>query len=259
MTTHGTFSRRRFLAGAAAATALVAVPTLVSPAVARSTDSRIVNTSGARLRSGPGTGYAVVASLTKGTEVRYLAYGGSANGYEWHKVQVLSSGKQGFIAAPLLSMPGGSVTGPFTHGQTVWVTAASANMRQQPGTQATVLKVAPKGSQGVVVDGPIAASGYTWYKVTISITTAWMATTTLGAAPPDPGIPYNVRVIDGPVNVRQFPTLSSAVLATVPTGQRGWLTQRTFVEADGHRWAEVQFNVGRIVIGHISTKYVEIT
>ena len=68
---------------------------LLNQAAARSTDTRIVNTEGARLRSGPGTGYSILASLAKGTEVQYLAYGGSANGYEWHKVKVVASGKEG--------------------------------------------------------------------------------------------------------------------------------------------------------------------
>ena len=77
-------SRQGVLKGLAGlGTAAVLVPGIgqLSPAAARSTDSLIVNTAGARLRSGPGTGYATLAQLSKGTEVRYLADGGSANGY----------------------------------------------------------------------------------------------------------------------------------------------------------------------------------
>lgn len=258
-----TLNRRSAFKTAAAvgAAALVAGPALglLSPASARSTDSLIVNTAGARLRSGPGTGYSTIASLAKGTEVRFLADGGYANGYQWYKVLVLATGKTGYVAAFLLSAPGGTPTGPFSIGQTVWVTASSGNMRAQPGIGATIVKVAPKGSQGVVVAGPVAADGYTWYQVTIGITTAWMATVALGANQPDAGSTGNVLVTDGPVNIRQYPTLSSAIIGTAQTGQRGWLTQRTLVDADGHRWAEVQFNIGRIVIGYVSTRFVAIS
>jgi len=186
MESRGAMSRRRFLVGAAGVTVagLSAALGSGSPVAARSTDSLIVNTAGARLRSGPGTGYAVVASLAKGTEVRYLADGGTANGYRWYKVMVLSSGKQGYVAASLLSAP---------------------------------------GSTG------------------------------------NPGFPYNVTVLSGPLNVRRYPTTSAAVVGVVAAGTRGWLTQRTFVEADGHRWAEVRFDVPGFVTGHVSMAYVKIT
>lgn len=78
MTSRGLLSRRRFLASSAGAAALAASASLVisSPAGARSTDRFVVKSNGTRLRSGPGTGYRVLASLAKGTEVRYLASGG---------------------------------------------------------------------------------------------------------------------------------------------------------------------------------------
>ncbi len=181
MVSRGAFSRRRFLAGAAA---LAMTPALgiITPVAARSTDSLMVNTSGARLRAGAGTGYAVLASLAKGTEVRYLANGGTANGFQWYKVKVLSTGREGFVAASLLSAPDGSG---------------------------------------------------------------------------NPGFPFNVTVTSGPLNVRQYPTTSAAVVGRVQTGHRGWLTQRTFVRADGHQWAEVTFEGG--IVGHVSMAYVKIT
>ena len=262
METRGAYSRRRFLLEAAGIAAVALTPALglVTPAAARSTDTRIVNTSGARLRSGAGTGYAVVASLAKGTEVRYLAYGGSANGYEWHKVMVLSNGKQGFIAASLLSMPGGGGnTGGFAIGASFWVKVANANLRSGAGTSYGVVKVLPQGSQGTVIDGSVPANGYTWYKVTVGNSTGWLATVVMGSSPGNPGIPYNVTVLDGPLNVRQYPTTSSAVVGVVQTGHRGWLTQRTFVQADGHQWAEVTFESARELSGYVSTKYIKIT
>jgi uncharacterized protein YgiM (DUF1202 family) len=263
MESRGAFSRRRFLAGAAGLTALALAPTLgtVSSAAARSTDSLIVNTAGARLRSGAGTGFGVIASLAKGTEVRYLADGGNANGYRWYKVLVLSTGKEGFVAASLLSAPDGSGgnTGPFAIGASFWVKVANANMRSGAGTGYGVIKILPQGSQGVVQAGSVSANGYTWYQVKVGASTGWVATVVMGTTPGNPGIPYNVTVVDGPLNVRQYPTVSSAVVGTVQTGHQGWLTQRTFVEADGHRWAEVTFESGRQVHGYVSTSYVEIT
>ena len=56
-----------------------------------------------RLRSGAGTGYPVIGSLSAGAIVRVLQWAGSANGYDWAKVEVESSGKVGYVAGTYLS------------------------------------------------------------------------------------------------------------------------------------------------------------
>ena len=144
----GTYLSRRSVFKAAAGLGLAAVAVgpvsgLLSSVTARSTDTLIVNSAGARLRSGPGTGYSVLASLAKGTEVRYLADGGYANGYRWSKVQVLATGKQGYVAASLLSAPDGSGD-PVIIG--VMYATANVNLRSGPSTSNTVLRVVAKDS-----------------------------------------------------------------------------------------------------------------
>ncbi len=67
METRGVYSRRRFvLICGAAPLALPPAAGLIQPVSARSTDTRIVNTAGAWLRSGASTGYPVIASLARG-------------------------------------------------------------------------------------------------------------------------------------------------------------------------------------------------
>ncbi len=128
-------------------TAIALTPALglISPASARSTDSLIVNTAGTRLRSGPGTGYGIVASLARGTEVRYLADGGTADGYRWYKVRVLATGREGFVSASLLSQPdAGPVGDPVFVGSAK--TTSAVNLRSGPSTGNQVLRVVPKGA-----------------------------------------------------------------------------------------------------------------
>lgn len=147
-TLHKTVTRRalvKSLAGIGGAAVLVPSLGLLTPSAARSTDSLIVTTAGARLRSGPGTGYGVIASLAKGTEVRYLTDGGSANGYRWYKVRVLATGHEGFIAASLLSAPDAGPAGdPVIVGSAT--TTAAVNLRSGPSTGHQVLRVVPKGA-----------------------------------------------------------------------------------------------------------------
>lgn len=70
-------------------------------------------TNGLNLRSGPGTVYEPpVASLSAGTELKPLAY--SATGYpdgQWIKVQVVSSGEEGWVSQDFLTGCNVDVTG----------------------------------------------------------------------------------------------------------------------------------------------------
>lgn len=208
-------SRRGVLKGlvgiGVSATVLSPALGLLSPASARSTDSRIVNTSGARLRSGPGTGYAVVASLAKGTEVRYLAYGGSANGYEWHKVLVLATGKQGFIAATLLSMPGGNPGGgPVIVGSAR--TTAAVNLRSGPSTGNSVLRVVAKGA--TVQTSNTVQGGFRY--VIHNGLAGWIADQYLSADGSQPG--QGTFTTTARLNLRAAPNTGAAVKLVIPSG-----------------------------------------
>lgn len=139
-------NRRRLVRGIAGLGAGIALASTLGRATARSTDSLLVNTAGARLRSGPGTGYSTIASLAKGTEVRYLADGGNANGYRWYKVKVLATGKEGFVSASLLSAPDAGPGGDPVIVGSAW-TVAAVNLRSGPSTGNSVLRVVPKGAK----------------------------------------------------------------------------------------------------------------
>jgi uncharacterized protein YraI len=97
MSSNTTFSRRRLLTTAAGGAIVAATGvTAFSPAAsARSTDRMQVSVSGLRLRTGPGTGYSTITTLAKGTIVQTLEWVGKANGYDWVKVKVESTGRDG--------------------------------------------------------------------------------------------------------------------------------------------------------------------
>ncbi len=165
----GAYTRRRFL-GASAAIATAAFPGLSGgSAFARSSDTLVVNANGTRLRSGVGTSAGVVASLGKGTEVRYLANGGSANGYTWYKVKVLATGKEGYVASSLLSAPGATGNDPGFPAN-VTVTNGPLRLRQYPGTSATVLATLAAGTKGwLTQDTSSWVDGHQWFEVTFLV------------------------------------------------------------------------------------------
>jgi hypothetical protein len=50
------------------------------------------------------------------------------------------------------------------------------------------------------------------------------------------------------------------VLATLSTGAKGWLTQRTSAWVDGYQWFEVTFLInGRYVTGYVAANFVQVT
>jgi N-acetylmuramoyl-L-alanine amidase len=168
-----TFTRRRFVASAAGAVAFATATAAIvtSPASARSSDRFTVTANGLRLRSGPGTGYSVLASLSKGTEVRFLASGGSANGYDWGKFEVVATGRVGYLAFQYLI--GKAVSGPQ-----VKVNSGPLNVRSAPGIRSSVLRTVPAGAIGLVTaQMPQTKDGYVWVNVAFSShgVTGWVA------------------------------------------------------------------------------------
>jgi len=186
MESRGLLSRRRFVVGSAGAVALAVTPAVLAPLSAGATAGEFyaVAAQGLRLRSGPGLRYGVVASLSKGTNVEYLAWGGTADGYDWARVRVVSSGKTGFVAYKFLtSVPSDGL--PI--GQVVHVEAGGGvgNLRSGPGTGYQVLKRIATGTTGTVVGEPAEANGYFWYQVRFGTVTGWIVSAVLvaGAGP----------------------------------------------------------------------------
>ena len=65
---------------------------------------QIKTTSSVNIRSGPGTSYSIVTSLTNGTKVTRIKKAvATANGYTWDKIQ-LSNGKIGYVATNYLTV-----------------------------------------------------------------------------------------------------------------------------------------------------------
>ena len=214
-----TFDRRSLVKSVAgfgvAAAALAPALGLIGPAAARSTDSLIVNTSGVRLRSGAGTSYSTLAYLAKGTEVRFLADGGTANGYRWYKVRVLATGKEGFVAATLLSAPDGSTGDPVIIGTARTTTVV--NLRSGPSATNSVLRVVARGAT-VQFSGTV-RNGYRY--VIHNGLAGWIADQYLISDVPGDG-PYdpNYATTTTALRLRAEPSFSAKVLLVMPSGAR---------------------------------------
>lgn len=174
MSSNTTFSRRRLLTTAAGGAIVAATGAIaVSPAAsARSTDRMQVSVSGLRLRTGPGTGYSTITTLAKGTIVQTLEWAGRANGYDWVKVKVESTGRVGYVAAQYLA-PLSDTTRPQ-----VQVASGPLRVRSTPGLSGAVLGSVPTGARGyVTTQMPVTKDGYVWVNVAFTSygLTGWVA------------------------------------------------------------------------------------
>lgn len=131
-----------------------------------------VNGSSVNIRSGPGTGYAIVTQVGSGTTLPILESSG-----DWHKVSI-SSGGSGWIAGWLVSVvtspaqtPSRSIPDTSTVSRNAVVTGSTVNVRGGPGTNNSVVNQVVQGESLPVLD----QSG-DWYRVKLQNgSTGWVA------------------------------------------------------------------------------------
>ncbi len=137
-------------------------------------------------------------------------------------------------------------------GDAVRVFDGPVNFRQQPGLKAAVLHVVPQGALFEVRGGPTYRNGYAWVNVfNYGYGTGWIAADFLayesGGFPGDGqgGTTFEVgagiRVVDGPVNLREGAGLGARVRHVVPEGS-AFIVREGQVSADGYLWIQVFSN-----------------
>ena len=221
----------------AAPVATTPVPTTPMPTTPVTT-SRVTRwvTVGANVRSGPGTGYAVVGGLPQGAEVTGTA---TANGW-------FDLGEGRFVAGSLLTAtdPGdGDAPSPAPSTETRWV-LSDANVRSGPGTGYAVVGGLARGAK---VTGSPTSNG--WFDLgggRFVYGSLLTATDPGGAAPtPSPSPSVETRWITTGANVRSGPGTSYRVVGTLAQGTRveGSATANNWFDLGG----------GRFVYGPLTT------
>lgn len=207
-------------------------------------DTVFVNTDALNVRSGPGTGYAVIDTIVYGTNGLVVDGPVFANGYTWYELDYVGGTSDGWVASDFLSLA--TSGGGFAVGDIVVVDSASLNVRSGPGTGYTVIDTLSSGDQGVVLDGPVSADGYTWYQINYSYGgySGWVAGEYLSYAGGSGfAIGENVTVATNGLNVRSGPGTDYAVIDTLNDGDQGVVLDGP-VSADGYTWYEINYSYG---------------
>lgn len=223
-------------------------------------DTVFVDTDALNVRSGPGTGYSVIDTIVYGTNGLIDDGPVFADGYTWYDLNYVGGASDGWVASDFLSLA--SSGGSFARGDIVAVDSASLNVRSGPGTGFAVVDTLYAGDQGVVLDGPVTANGYTWYQLNYSFGgyTGWVAGEFLyyvSSGGGGIGIGDNVTVTSDNLNVRSGPGTSYAVTDSLNTGDRGLVIDGP-VSADGYTWYELDYSWGGYA-GWVAGEYLTLT
>ncbi|HEY8445943.1 MAG TPA: SH3 domain-containing protein [Thermomicrobiales bacterium] len=139
-----------------------------------------VNTDSLRLRTSPSLSAGTIAIMPYNTKLKVKRSPIQAEGFTWYKV---NSGKYGtgWCAGEYLRADSSSNSGRFSVGQGVRVVDGPLNLRSSPSTSGSVRAVLADGERLTVTGSPVSADGYTWYPVSNSSYSGWVAGEFLGA------------------------------------------------------------------------------
>lgn len=204
----------------------------------------VVNSDTLNLRSGAGTGYSVIEVLSAGDYVEVLDGPYSANGYKWWQVQVDATGTIGWAAGVYLTAVS---AGPFSIGDTVYVTSDTLNVRSGPGTGYSIIDTIVYGTNGLIIDGPVSADGYVWYEIEYvgGTYTGWVASDFLALVSTGGGFAIGdiLMVTSDTLNVRSGAGTGYSVIDTLTYGNQVQVLDGPYVN-NGYTWYEVSYSFG---------------
>ncbi|MBA2278428.1 MAG: SH3 domain-containing protein [Chloroflexia bacterium] len=202
-----------------------------------------VDTDTLNLRSGPGTGADVIARLPTGTRGKILDGPKQASGFAWYRLSTRLG--NGWCVETYLTDSAGA--GEFAAGDNVAVDTDALKLRRSPGSGGAVLAVMLTGTTGVVLDGPRASGGLSWYRIRTAQGSGWCAGRYLAKAAAAAAASRKgdqMMVTSDGLRLRASPRLSASVLAALPQGRQAAVVDGPR-SADGYTWLRIDTREGR--------------
>ena len=173
---------------------------------------------GLRVRAAADPHAEVDAVLPEGTHVEVLEGPVTAGGYIWYRVRYPAGWQTGWAAAPFLAPLGGDTAGAGgpLRGPAVIASTGTAGLRvrRAPDLAAEPRAVLPEGTRVEILEGPVTAGEYAWYRVRYEAGMAlgWVAGSYLAAVGGRP----DARLAGAVPAGRAVPT-AAPTRAAVPT------------------------------------------
>lgn len=191
-----------------------------------------------RMRSGPGTGYAILGTYNNGTA---LTISGTDSG--WTKVTI--GGVSGFIRSDYVAASGGSSSQGGQTSQTGYINGTSVRMRSGPNTSSQILGVYDTGTEMTIT-----GSDGNWYSVTCGGKTGYVCKDYMTTSKPGGSAPASSTdgfIKGSSVRMRSGPGTGYSILGTYNNA-----TPLTITGTSGD-WTAVTINGLK---GYVNSAYV---
>lgn len=234
---------------------------------AHAADSTLLTVTGdiVNIRSGAGTSYSKLTTVTRSTVLTSLGTAKDASGAVWHKVSV--GGTTGYISGAFVSAATSS-----SSTQTLTVTGSTVYVRKGAGTSYAYITVVKKGATYKVMGSAKDSSGKVWYKISINNTTGYIISTYVSVSggtggsttttakggtttTAKPKTTQQLTVKGDVVNVRKGAGTNKAKVASVKKGAK-FTVLGSSKDSSGKVWYKINVNG---VTGYIISTYVTVT
>ncbi|QTL49763.1 SH3 domain-containing protein [Priestia aryabhattai] len=195
----------------------------------------IVTASTLNVRSGAGTNYAAIGSMTKGQKLSVVSKSG-----DWYKINY--SGRTGYVSSDYVQASG-TATSP-AESTTYIVMASTLNVRSGAGTNYASIGSVTKGQTLSVVS----KSG-SWYKINYNGRTGYVSSDHVQASGTTPSAESTTYIVTAStLNVRSGAGTNYASIGSVTKGQK------LSVVSKSGSWYKINYNGGT---GYVSSDYVQ--
>jgi uncharacterized protein YgiM (DUF1202 family) len=216
-------------------------------------DRVIVDTDALNVRSGPSLSDEAFFVAENGLVATVLDGPVAADDYTWFEVS-FDAGPEGWVAGEYLSLVDSTAGIPI--GTRVVVDTDALNVRSAAGLGNEVVNVLPQGYAAFIGSDPVAADGYTWYRVdAMGESLGWVAGEYLAVEGHDGGFAVGARVsVDtDALNVRSDAGLGAEVVNELPFGYVAFISSEP-VAADGYTWYQV--DAMGVTLGWVAGEYL---
>lgn len=202
----------------------------------------------ANLRVLPGTTEGVAASPMGGSVFQIIEGPTTVNGLQWYHVR--GNAGIGWLAqSTFVTSNAAPPAGAFAIEDNLFVREDMVNLRDEPSLRGTIVGTVNFMDAATIIDGPMPANGYTWYKVETSVATGWITERHIAfeqdiAPPARLGIGDAVVAVEPEgIALRVNPSPEASRVAGLPIGTKGKVIDGP-ENARGYNWVKVQTSLG---------------
>ncbi|MDO4745916.1 MAG: SH3 domain-containing protein, partial [Bacillota bacterium] len=214
-----------------------------------------VTASSLNVRSGAGTGYSKIGSLSKGKTFTVTGTAKDKSGVKWYKLKYNS--KTGYVSSKYVNIKQPTVTSVSNLKGTVNTKSDPLTVRSGAGSGYSKIGSLAKGKTFTITGKAQDSSGKWWYRLTYSgkngyVSSSYVKTTsTSSSATTVTSTTGTVNTKSDPLTVRSGPGTSYSKLGTIANGKTFSITSKA-KDSSGVWWYKFKFNGKN---GYVSSKY----